>query len=140
LTLNTQETLAFLTAAYLSDGMISEGGVTIATNNPNLVKVFQLAAYRCGRRSNHREYENKKTGYISGRVALTRDRVSTRNLEAPSISHQPVWCVETETGTFTAWAPEGRWSAPYLTGNSVTRPGITVINQEHKDLRSEERR
>lgn len=134
LTLNTQETLAFLTAAYLSDGTISEGGVTIATNNPNLVKVFQLAAYRCGRRSNYREYENKKTGYISGRVALTRDRVSTRNLEAPSISHQPVWCVETETGTFTAWAPEGRWAGPYLTGNSVTRPGVTVINLEHKDL------
>ena len=125
LTLSQQETLAFLTAVYPSDGTVSAGGTTIATRNPNLVPVFQLAAYRSGYRSNYRKYKNKRDSYESGRVSLVRDGVHTRNLSR-EVFRSDVWCVETETGTFTAWYKDGAFSAPYLTGNSVQKPGLTV--------------
>lgn len=126
LSLSMHETHAFLTAVYLADGTMTEGVTsTISTKNKNLIPVIQVAAYRNGRRSNYREYVSK-TGLMSSRVALTLDRVSTRHLPKPKISYQDVWCVETETGTFTAWNPDGRWSGPYLTGNSFSKPGITI--------------
>ena len=126
LSLNQQETLAFLTSVYLADGGIKSGGVNISTLNKNIVPIFQIAAYRCGRRSNYRVYET--VNGLKGDLHLLQDRTSTRSYAGGNVSsyNTDVWCVTTETGTFTAWYPEGRWSGPYLTGNSVTSPGMTT--------------
>ena len=125
LTLSQTETLAFLTAMYVSDGTVGHAP-TISNLNPNKVDPIQLAAYRCGRRSNYRLYENPQNYQTRGRVALNRDRVSVRALPDPVVYNAPVWCVETESGTFTAWIPEGPRRGPYLTGNSIQKPGLTV--------------
>lgn len=126
LSLSKSETEAFLTAVYISDGTVRAGTPEVANSNPNKVDVIQVAAYRMGRRTNSRLYENTENYQVKGRVALTRDRVNTRNLPVPETYTADVWCVTTETGTFTAWYPEGRWSGPYLTGNSVQNPGLTI--------------
>lgn len=131
LTLSQHETLAFLTAIYLADGnQCKSGGTEIASLNPNAVDVFQVAAYRCGKRSNYRVYEGEVVPR-SGVIHLLNDRVSTRNLAEDGTTfveyEAPVWCVTTSTGTFTAWYPEGRFSGPYLTGNSSTKPGVTTF-------------
>lgn len=116
LTLSQQETLAFLTSVYLSDGNVTGGSTLITSRNPNLIPVFQIAAYRSGYRSKYRVYEGSQ-----GRLALLRDSVHTRTLNRETFQSD-VWCVETDSGTFTAWNAEG----PYLTGNSTTKPGLTV--------------
>lgn len=137
LSLSYTESQAFMTAVYLADGNVRSKSTVISTMNENLVPVLQIAAYRCGMRSNYRQYVNKMNGLVSGRVALTRDRISTRTLTKPEVSHQPVWCVETDTGTFTAWGPDGRWSGPYLTGNSFTRPGVTIFGDRTEELKQD---
>lgn len=123
--LSANEIRCFLTSVYLADGSVSNGSTVISCKNPNLVPVIQYAAYRCGRRSNYREYSNKRDSNTRGVVHLTRDRVGTRHLSKETYQ-SAVWCVTTETGTFTAWGPDGDFSAPYLTGNSTTKPGLTV--------------
>lgn len=133
LRLNQHETLAFLTSVYMADGRVAAGGVEISSLNENVVPLIQIAAYRCGRRSNYRVYDTvcgKK-----GVVHLLLDRVGTRSLAGGKVSkyNTDVWCVSTETGTFTAWYPDGRWSGPYLTGNSVTAPGMTTFDDRDKD-------
>ena len=128
LTLNMGESLAFLTSVYLSDGTIASGGTNIAMNNRNLVEPVQVAAYRCGFRSHYKVYNGK------GLLALLRDRVGVRRFSSPEKSVQNVWCVSTQTGTFTAWAPEGRRPGPYLTGNSYLRPGLTVWDTPNKHV------
>ena len=124
--LSRSETEAFLTAVYISDGNVRGGTPQIANLNPNKVEPIQVAAYRMGRRPQYRVYENPVNYQVSGRHSLKRDRVSTRSLPEPETFTADVWCVTTESGTFTAWYPEGRWYGPYLTGNSTTNPGLTV--------------
>lgn len=124
LTLTQSECLAFLTACYMSDGTLKSDVTNIATLNPNTARVMQFVAYRCGKRSHYRVYQG--SAGLNGRVSLTFDRVYSRNLPEPTVSQQDVWCVSTDTGTFSAWFPEGRWAGPYLTGNSITEPGLTT--------------
>ena len=127
-TLSQSETLAFITSVYLADGSIHAGTPVVSSLNRDMVPVFQIAAYRCGKRSKYGRYQNSR-GDESGDIRFLRDRVNTRGLlvgEHKTEYTSDVWCVSTETGTFTAWYPEGKYSGPYLTGNSVTSPGLTT--------------
>lgn len=126
LSLSKSEIEAFLTAVYISDGGLRSGTPAVYNLNPNKTKAIQIAGYRMGRRTTYRVYENPDNYQTSGVISFQRDRVSTRNLGTPTKYTTDVWCVTTETGTFTAWYPDGRWSGPYLTGNSVAKPGMTV--------------
>lgn len=122
------EVETFLRFAYLADGYVAVGGgVGISTINPVTARVFQLAAYRCGFRAVYRVCMNYR-GERSGVVSLRRDRVSTRNLPEPETFVSDVWCVTTESGTFTAWGPD---DVPYLTGNSITKPGLTTWGERN---------
>ena len=127
-TLSQSETLAFITSVYLADGSIHAGTPVVSSLNKDMVPVFQIAAYRCGKRSKYGRYQNSR-GDENGDIRFLRDRVNTRGLlvdEHKTEYTSDVWCVSTETGTFTAWYPEGKYSGPYLTGNSVTSPGLTT--------------
>ena len=119
--LTERESRCFLMSAWLADGNTATDSKIITCKNRNLAPVLQLVAYRCGFRPDYREYRYDEHYIKSGRVALRRDRVSVRTLTATD-SRSDVWCVTTETGTFTAWNQQG----PYLTGNSVSSPGLTV--------------
>lgn len=79
---------------------------------------LSFALYRCGIRS---AVDTSNPRYMVIRQHL----VPLRSVKSNKTFNQSVWCVTTETGTFTAVGPD---EMIYLTGNSVTRPGLTVWN------------
>lgn len=119
--LTQRECLAFLCSVWLADGTTAaDKGVSVSCKNDILAECVMVAAYRCGYRPVH-SYYNNATGRRAGVIRLRLDRVTVKNL-APTPSNSDVWCVTTGSGTWTAWNENG----PYLTGNSTTKPGLTV--------------
>ena len=125
LSLTAAEVRAFLQAVYLADGATAHPeNRAISCSSPVLREVLQLAAYRCGNRSKVLSVEKGSSWAVKPRslVKLNNDRAGIRDAEITKYNSD-VWCVETETGTFSAWGPEG----PYLTGNSITSPALQTL-------------
>jgi len=119
--LTQRECLAFLCSVWLADGATSaDKGVRISCKNDVLAECVMIAAYRCGYRPVHSYYDNPNGGR-AGVISLRLDRMAVKKL-TPVSSRSDVWCVTTSSGTWTAWNDNG----PYLTGNSTTKPGLTV--------------
>lgn len=134
LSLTAAEVRAFLQAVYLADGATAHPeNRAISCSSPVLREVLQLAAYRCGNRSKVLSVEKGSSWAVKPRslVKLNNDRVGIRDAEITKYNSD-VWCVETETGTFSAWGPEG----PYLTGNSITSPGLQTLPSNSNIVRN----
>lgn len=118
------ELRAFLKAAFLCDGSTSVANQKILTSqSENTRTAFQIAGYRLGYGSSIVESTN--TGFVPGSVSYSvRFRRGTYGLRTAteSVRTTDVWCVSTESGTFTAWN-----IGPYLTGNSITDPALQTL-------------
>ncbi|KRQ24238.1 MULTISPECIES: DNA polymerase [Mycobacteroides] len=93
----------------------SHAGVTVLpTPNRRYAEAFALAGYRLGLRSLIFDAP------AGAAVVLHRGRSSLANMVVSDAGEGDVWCVTTDSGTFTAWGEHG----PYLTGNSASKPEI----------------
>lgn len=125
--LDADEVWAFLQAVWLSDGSTAHPvNGQISCGSEHLREAIQLAAYRCGYRS---RVSNDGRGGWSTKdrlgVKLSHRGVNTRHMKV-STGRADVWCVSTDSGTFTAWS-DGPLGTPYLTGNSVVRPALQTL-------------
>jgi hypothetical protein len=125
--LTERENFAFLTSVWLADGNTANAGITISCKDDGFARVVMIAGYRAGYRPSRQSYQE------GSRVSLRRDAVGVRGLTLAE-GRSDVWCVTTETGTWTAWNEFG----PYLTGNSITEPGLTVWNARGPKARQKE--
>lgn len=119
------ECAAFLRAVWLADGGTSSvrlSGKRISCESTQLAEALQIASYRCG-------YLSRIVTHAPGQWS-TKDRtaidlsnrwVGTRDLQT-SKGRSNVWCVTTDSGTFTAWD-----QGPYLTGNSMDSPNLQNV-------------
>ncbi len=90
-------------------------GITVLpTPTRRHADAFALAGYRLGMRS--LVYD---TPYGAS-VILYRGGSSLEGMTSVDVPTADVWCVTTDSGTFTAWGSQG----PYLTGNSASKPEI----------------
>lgn len=116
------ELRAFFAACWLADGSLA--GKMISCGSANLREVLALAAYRLGVVA---YTVNTGQGGWSTKDRLIlrfRQPVVTVRKSVFGESRSDVWCVTTETGTFTAVSPQG---AVYLTGNSSVRPNFQQL-------------
>lgn len=125
------EVAAFFRATYMADGSVSSGNKVIYIRSENLREAVRIAAYRLGwltslHYSAPSEWSNGPRAFLSFRRAslYLRDRLETVTIE-------DVWCVSTETGTFTADGELGL----YLTGNSIDRPPLQQLPSGEKEWR-----
>lgn len=134
LSLSTSEARAFLQAVYLADGATAyPENRAISCSSPVLRDVLQIAAYRCGNRSKIVPVAKGNSWAVKPRaiVKMNNSRAGIRGADT-SRYISDVWCVETETGTFTAWGTEG----PYLTGNSITNPAMQTLHKNDTVVRN----
>jgi hypothetical protein len=99
----------------------------MACGSANLREVLTLAAYRLGLVAH--VVNNGRGGWsTTDRLGLQfRLPVVTTYKSQRGSARSDVWCVTTETGTFTAVNPNG---TVYLTGNSCTRPNLQQLPRE----------
>lgn len=120
------ELRAFFSACWLADGSTYQK--VISCGSKNLRAVLLLAAYRLGYVG---QLTNEGRGGWSTKDRLglrfRSARLSNRFLKRQEIESADVWCVTTETGTFTAHAPSGTL---YLTGNSVSEPNMQNLPRQ----------
>lgn len=120
----------FLRAVYLSDGDTSNPDQRrITCEHPETQRAVQLAAYRLGYRAYVRydppsEWGTKPRAYIR----LTDQDVWVRDTPVET-TRGAVWCVTTDSGTFTAWNGQ-----PYLTGNSASEPELQQFPEEARPI------
>jgi P4 family phage/plasmid primase-like protien len=121
-TLPLDELRAFFSACWLSDGSLEHHDLFCRSDN--LRAVLTLAAYRLGVVAY--EIEAPPSDWSNGprRGLSFREPVITTRKSVRGESRGDVWCVTTETGTFTAVNPRG---TVYLTGNSAVRPNIQQL-------------
>jgi DNA polymerase I-like protein with 3'-5' exonuclease and polymerase domains len=126
-TLSHDETDAFLRSVWLADGSTAHPqNKKISCASKPLRDAIKLAAYRLGWVSH--TTVDRPGGWSSMPrlgVKMSRPVCSTRSMQT-SERRSDVWCVRTETGTFTAWDERG----PYLTGNSITDPPLQTLPRE----------
>jgi hypothetical protein len=114
---------------YRQPVVLAEGGkrhgasgefVRIAQVDGSLQDAIKLAVYLEGYRPTFSPLSAKSRGYQpSGHVGMARPHVAPSMFtEHEVLERQPVWCVTTELGTWTA-EQDG---LPFLTGNSTLRP------------------
>jgi DNA polymerase I-like protein with 3'-5' exonuclease and polymerase domains len=117
------ELRAFFSAAFLCDGSTAiRNHKIISSQNKNTRDAFRVAGYRLGYIST--EKSTSPSEWSSGDCYFIRFKKAVKNLRnvVETRERSDVWCVTTETGTFTAWS-EG----PYLTGNSITDPALQTL-------------
>jgi DNA polymerase I-like protein with 3'-5' exonuclease and polymerase domains len=118
-----EDVAAFFRAVYMADGSTASGNHVISIKPPALMRAVRLAAYRLGWLSSVQwakpsEWSNGPRSFLSFRRALWTTRGHT---ETETVAD--VWCVTTESGTFTA---EGELGF-YLTGNSIDNPALQQL-------------
>lgn len=112
-----REVAAFFRAAYMADGAVSSGHRIITVKSPNLIEALRLAGYRLGWLANLQTMA--PSSWSAGprtQLSFRRGVLCTSGKTALTTYTADVWCVSTETGTFTA---EGELGL-YLTGNSIS--------------------
>lgn len=119
--LSERECAAFLTAAYLGDGIADPaGGQRMIAQREQARHALMVAAYRLGVRCTRRSVP--PTGWGTDDIEeicfQTAPHIHTRHMEIDK-GRCDVWCVTTESGTFTAFS-----DMPYLTGNSYGSPEL----------------
>ena len=92
-----------LWAALAGAGLIGSDRCGLSSFDDHWRSAFEVAFYRIG----HHEWRPT--------TPLLYERIP-----ADASEHRDVWCVTTDSGTFTAWGLDG----PYLTGNSASNPEI----------------
>lgn len=119
----------FFTAVYLSDGNTSRNELKITCEHPETQRAIQLAAYRLGYRAYVRYDPASKWGTKPrAYVRLTTQDIQVR-ATAVTRTTADVWCVTTDSGTFTAWNGQ-----PYLTGNSCVEPELQQFSAEARPI------
>jgi DNA polymerase I-like protein with 3'-5' exonuclease and polymerase domains len=131
MSLSLTELRAFFAAVWLADGNTSHPASRhISCSSQSLREVLQYAGYRLGYRSHITK--DGPGGWSNGErygVKFAGSLISTRYLrQAPGCSD--VWCITTDSGTFTAWD-----QGPYLTGNSVTSPALQTLSRDDRYIR-----
>jgi hypothetical protein len=131
--LSIPELRAFFSACWLSDGTEARKGRTrvLSCGSENLRRVLALAAYRLGYVATEHQPDRP---YLSFREPV----ISTHRNQPFEDGSADVWCVTTESGTFTAMTPEG---TVYLTGNSCVRPNGQQFSRQggvRKSVRADE--
>jgi len=131
LSLSLPELRAFFSAVWLADGSTAHPqNKHISCESEPLRDALQYCGYVLGLRS--RVTEDAPGGWSTGPrmgVKFTSRPVTTRFLER-SPGRADVWCVTTDSGTFTAWG-----QGPYLTGNSVTDPPMQTFDRDEPVIR-----
>lgn len=125
--LSERECAAFLTAAYLGDGIADPaGGQRMIAQREQARHALMVAAYRLGVRCTRRSVP--PTGWGTDDIEeicfQTAPHIHTRHMEIDK-GRCDVWCVTTESGTFTAFS-----DMPYLTGNSYNSPPLQQFNKD----------
>lgn len=126
--LSINESAAFLYAVYLADGSTSQPrNKVISCSSIQLRESLQIAGYRCGLLSTVNEVPKGNSWAVKQRmnVVFRQPRLflrSPRNTYTETT--EPVWCVTTEDGTFTAWDYS---HGPILTGNSIQNPAAQTL-------------
>lgn len=130
-TLPDDELRAFFAACWLADGGFAGadrlmGNHHMSCSSANLRGVLTLAAYRLGVIA-HEVAAKPSEWSVKPRYSLMfrRPILMTRRAARGS-TRSDVWCVTTETGTFTAVSPQG---TVYLTGNSCVRPNLQQLKR-----------
>lgn len=122
--LDDDEVHDFLYAVWLADGSTAHPqNRTISCRSDVLRTALRIAGIRCGWLSV--EFTTGPSEWSTDDRTAIRFRpgiVGTRHLQE-SRTQSDVWCVSTDTETFTAWGPSG----PYVTGNSISRPSMQNI-------------
>jgi len=117
------EVSAFFGAAFLCDGSTAVDRHKIIASQSEVARlVFQIAGYRLGYSSS--VFEMPPSEWSNGNrfsVRFKNPVFGLRNAHE-TVSTSDVWCVSTDTGTFTAWS-----TGPYLTGNSIREPALQTL-------------
>jgi hypothetical protein len=93
--LSREARLAFLDAAWLGDGHYEYGCRTFTQNPGNISEAIKLAIFLTGRVP----HTTKKTDSNCERV-FSGSPTTTWNLHVENAGHGPVWCPQTELGTW----------------------------------------
>lgn len=129
--LSERECAAFLTAAYLGDGIADPaGGQRMIAQREQARHALMVAAYRLGVRCTRRSVP--PTGWGTDDIEeicfQTAPHIHTRHMEIDK-GRCDVWCVTTESGTFTAFS-----DMPYLTGNSYGSPELHQFSADARPI------
>lgn len=110
---------AWLAAMIDAEGHTADGFTRIAQVDGPMQDAIRMAVYLSGHRPTFSRLGAEGRGYKpSGHVGMARPRVAVSMLHEPEVlDRQPVWCVETELGSWTM--RQGRRVT--LTGNSTFR-------------------
>jgi hypothetical protein len=121
------ELRAFFSACWLADGNALAArvpghgkGRSLSCGSANLRKVITLAALRLGYVTTTHQPDRP---YLIFREPV----VSTNRCAPQEDGTADVWCVTTETGTFTGVSPTG---TAYVTGNSTVRPNSQQFSRQ----------
>ena len=120
LSLGKEQREAFLEAVWLAEGSAWSSGpneyLQVAQNDGPIQEAFVLAIYLSGFRPARRTLARYEDHHVSGEmVGMARPWVGTTAFEVEELGDEPVWCVQTELGTWTMMQ-DGQVS---LTGNST---------------------
>lgn len=110
---------AWLAAMIDAEGHTADGFTRITQVDGPMQDAIRMAVYLSGHRPTFSRLGAEGRGYKpSGHVGMARPRVAVSMLHEPEVlDRQPVWCVETELGSWTM--RQGRRVT--LTGNSTFR-------------------
>jgi hypothetical protein len=109
---------AFMDAAWRAEGHLSSNGKLriISQKDGPTCEALKLGAYLLGHRPSDRQANANPQIRAIG---LCRPTLGRRSLRVEPAGRGPVWCVQTELGTWTAREPgEVMPGAMFLTGNS----------------------
>lgn len=117
--LSTTQRAAWLDAMIRAEGHAADGFTRISQVDGPVQDAITLAVYLEGYRPTFSAMAAERNGYKpSGHVGMARPRVAASAMKEPEVlERQPVWCVETELGSWTM--RQGRRVT--LTGNSTFR-------------------
>lgn len=117
--LSTSQRCAWLGAMVEAEGHACDGFISIAQVDGPMQDAITLAVYLEGHRPTFSAMPAAARGFQpSGHVGMARPRVAASMLAEPEVlERQPVWCVETDLGSWTM--RQGRRVS--LTGNSTFR-------------------
>lgn len=119
------ELRAFFAACWLAGGSL--GHKSLSCGSANLRQALTLAAYRLGVVAYTVNYGMSEWSTKDRLGLVFREPVVTSRKSVRGVSRSDVWCVTTQTGTFTAVNPRGMI---YLTGNSCVRPNLQQLPRE----------
>lgn len=107
------EAEAFLLGGIEASKTEPEGQRLVTAPTRAYADAFAVAGYRAG-------YASRTVDAPDGRTHVLLQPPLRPIVAAEDTEPADVWCVTTDSGTFTAWGDDG----PYLTGNSAANPEI----------------